>query len=126
MKSKLFSLIILAAAALPLTGCGTSKSYQAGVGDLYPVVADRLDRYSPGDEVLQVKVQAVRDAAVEPVTYPKASAAWREVAPDYTARIGSDPSLSDFRRTEWLLTGQKLDELNAAESKRRQLLFLPP
>lgn len=109
-----------------LAGCATSKSYQAGVKDMYTVAADRMDRYAGADEALPVKIAELRSATADPVRYETASPAWKGIRQEYAEQVGTDPNLSEQRRIDWLETGRIIDRMNDREAARRLLFFLPP
>jgi hypothetical protein len=113
------SLCLSLTAAL-LAGC-TSYSYKAGVRDAYPKLASRLDTLQPGTPA----AAGLRDAAADPITYAKASAAWRVAAPVYRAVVSVAPGISDHRRADWLESADLTDTLNANERKHQTLIFWP-
>src|SRR5438132_1415595 len=80
-------------------GCGPAAGYVNGVKFGYPEVATRLDGYGRADQAANL-----RAAAVDPVTYPVASAAWDAAAPVYRADVSADAKLAAHRKQDWLDT----------------------
>lgn len=111
---------------LLLIGCGTSASYKYSVKGAYPLLADRLEKYSEVDMNAKPLSDELRAAATDPVTYEKASDAWQMANPVFRTNVMNDTKMPEFTRAQWIDRADDADELNMEEAKRRSFFFLPP
>ena len=113
--------LLVAIALLSLIGCGPSQSYKLAVADAYPKVATRIDAMLPNTPA----AQGLRDAAVAPISFAKASSAWATAAPVYRSLVAA-ATLTPHRKSDWLVTADLLDKLNADEAKHEAVIYFAP